>query len=172
MFPWPLTKQTGLGRAKIPRADKRALQAFQPAATGAEVATVLSPPAEQLPLKDRDATQVKKQKVLEIGPHPGALAADIPAGRTGLSAQCVHEGEYRHQPIPLLICKPHRCSQSVTIASYRSSQAGVGLLPEKRCVPGNFAKGIVHESMIINSGRIFKQRPGSFPTIHRNCHRL
>jgi hypothetical protein len=66
MFSWLLTKQTGLGRAKIPCADKRALQAHQSASTRTEVATVLSPPAEQLPLKDRDIIQVKEQKVLYL----------------------------------------------------------------------------------------------------------
>jgi hypothetical protein len=156
MFSWSLTKQTGLGRAKIPRADKRALQALQPASAAAEVATVLSPPAEQLPLKDRDTIQVKEQKVLEIGPHPGALAADIPASRACLFAQFIHEGEDRHHLITLFMCKPHRCIQFVTIASYLSFQAGVGLLPEKRRVPGNFAKGIVHGRMIINLDRLFK----------------
>jgi hypothetical protein len=60
MFPWSLTKQSGLGRAKIPRADKRALPALQSAATGTEVATVLSPPAKQLSLKERDTIQVKE----------------------------------------------------------------------------------------------------------------
>jgi hypothetical protein len=120
MFSWSLTKQTGLGGAKIPRADKRALQALQSASTRTEVATVLSPPAEQLPLKDRDTIQVKEQKVLEIGPHPGALAADIPASSACLFAQFIHEGEDRHQLITLFTRQPHRCIQFVSIASYLS----------------------------------------------------
>lgn len=86
LFVRPVVQQAGLRRANIPGADKGPLEALQPAAGGAGIAAVLALPADKLLFGDRDAGQVEKEKIPEVGPYPGPLAADVRAVRAGPAA--------------------------------------------------------------------------------------
>lgn len=137
LFLRPVVQQAGLRRADVPGADKRPLEALQPAARGANIAAMVALPAYKLLLRGRDAGQVEKEKIPEVGPYPGPLTADVRAVGAGAAAQLLHEGKERFQQAPSLPGLSAAIGKGRFMVVDGFCQAGVGFLPPADGVPGD-----------------------------------
>jgi hypothetical protein len=150
----------GLVRAQVPRADKRPPDTIQPATIRTGEAAVLSPAAEQLPIRHGKAGQVQKEQVPEIDPHACVPAADIGTGRAGGAAKAVHQREERRHLRQEFMGQTARCVRRAVVAVQNVRETGVGLVPQGRRVPGNHCKRCLHEIVIpIRIRRADHRRP-------------
>ena len=91
-----------------------------------------------------DVGQVEKEQVPEVGPHPGAAAADIGAIRAGFPAQGIHYRENGFQAPPDLMSLNERAGHAGAMFGNDGGQAVVGFGPCRGRVPGHLGGGASH----------------------------
>jgi hypothetical protein len=107
-----------LYRAQVPGADKGPLDPIQSAAVRIIIAAVVSLLVQQLLIGHRDAGEVEKEEVFEIGPHPCPLAAHVRAVWTGPPAQAVHKGKHQFKKAAYLVGLPVGFSKHHLVLPY------------------------------------------------------